>query len=84
MSLDRARRWRSLHFVPGASDKMLDKAATLAADALILDLEDAVAPEAKESARERVAEWLDVAKRPVLVQLPQLEYERLRIVWMLP
>lgn len=58
MSLDRARRWRSLHFVPGASAKMLDKAASLPADALILDLEDAVTPEDKDAARAQVAEWL--------------------------
>jgi len=58
MLLDRARRWRSLHFVPGASDKMLGKAASLGADALILDLEDSVAPPAKDAAREQVAAWL--------------------------
>jgi citrate lyase subunit beta/citryl-CoA lyase len=58
MDPDRARRWRSLHFVPGASERMLARAATLGADALILDLEDAVPPEGKEPARARVAEWL--------------------------
>lgn len=58
MSIVPAHRWRSLHFVPGASDRMLEKASTLGADALILDLEDAVPPEGKEAARGRVAEWL--------------------------
>jgi citrate lyase subunit beta/citryl-CoA lyase len=58
MSFNRAQRWRSLHFVPGASDKMLGKAPDLGADALILDLEDAVPPEGKDAARERVTEWL--------------------------
>ena len=38
---------------------MLAKAPSLAADALILDLEDAVPVEAKESARELVREWLE-------------------------
>lgn len=54
----RARSWRSWHFVPGASDKMLAKANTLPADALLLDLEDSVSAEGKEAARERVRMWL--------------------------
>jgi citrate lyase subunit beta/citryl-CoA lyase len=54
----RARSWRSWHFVPGASDKMLGKANGLGADALLLDLEDSVSPEGKDAARARVAEWL--------------------------
>ncbi|MGH3957954.1 HpcH/HpaI aldolase/citrate lyase family protein [Mycobacterium sp.] len=41
--------------VPGSSQKMIDKAMGLPADEVFLDLEDAVAPEAKESARTRVA-----------------------------
>ncbi|WP_232315742.1 aldolase/citrate lyase family protein, partial [Mycobacterium celatum] len=41
--------------VPGSSQKMIDKAKALPADEVFLDLEDAVAPEAKESARTRVA-----------------------------
>jgi citrate lyase subunit beta/citryl-CoA lyase len=40
--------------MPGANERALEKATTLAADALILDLEDAVAPDAKTDARERV------------------------------
>lgn len=36
------------------------------------------------SAMEDVAAWLDVAEHPILVQLPQSEYERLRIAWELP
>jgi citrate lyase subunit beta/citryl-CoA lyase len=40
--------------MPGANERALEKAKGLAADALILDLEDAVAPTAKEEARERV------------------------------
>ncbi|MGV9802677.1 HpcH/HpaI aldolase/citrate lyase family protein [Mycobacterium sp. NPDC003449] len=41
--------------VPGSSTKMIEKAKTLAADQVFLDLEDAVAPEAKEAARTQVA-----------------------------
>lgn len=46
---------RSVLYMPGANQRALDKARTLPADALILDLEDSVAPEAKAEARERVA-----------------------------
>jgi citrate lyase subunit beta/citryl-CoA lyase len=45
---------RSVLYMPGANERALIKARTLPADALILDLEDAVAPDAKEQARERV------------------------------
>ena len=45
---------RSVLYMPGANARALEKAQTLAADALILDLEDAVAPDAKVEARERV------------------------------
>jgi citrate lyase subunit beta/citryl-CoA lyase len=41
--------------MPGANARALDKARTLDADALILDLEDAVAPDAKAQARTQVA-----------------------------
>ncbi|MTV27045.1 CoA ester lyase [Nitriliruptoraceae bacterium ZYF776] len=40
--------------MPGANERALEKAKSLAADALILDLEDAVAPDAKAEARDRV------------------------------
>jgi citrate lyase subunit beta/citryl-CoA lyase len=45
---------RSVLYMPGSNARALEKAKTLAADALILDLEDAVAPEAKETARAQV------------------------------
>lgn len=45
---------RSVLYLPGSSPRALEKARTLPADALILDLEDAVAPSAKEEARVRV------------------------------
>jgi len=45
---------RSVLYMPGANARALEKAKGIPADALILDLEDAVAPEAKKEARERV------------------------------
>jgi citrate lyase subunit beta/citryl-CoA lyase len=45
---------RSVLYMPGSNARALEKAATLPADALILDLEDAVAPESKELARAQV------------------------------
>ena len=49
---------RSLLFVPGDSEKKLAKSTSTAADALILDLEDSVAPERTAVARVMVAEFL--------------------------
>jgi citrate lyase subunit beta / citryl-CoA lyase len=45
---------RSVLFMPGSNARALEKARSLPADALILDLEDAVAPDAKDEARARV------------------------------
>jgi citrate lyase subunit beta/citryl-CoA lyase len=45
---------RSVLYMPGANERALEKAKTLPTDALILDLEDAVAPDAKVDARARV------------------------------
>jgi citrate lyase subunit beta/citryl-CoA lyase len=45
---------RSALYMPGSNARALEKAKSLAADVLILDLEDAVAPNAKETAREQV------------------------------
>ena len=45
---------RSVLYMPGANERALEKAKTLETDALILDLEDAVAPDAQEQARDRV------------------------------
>ncbi len=47
---------RSVLYMPGSNARALEKARTLAADALILDLEDAVAPDAKQTARQQVCE----------------------------
>lgn len=49
---DTARPRRSALYMPASNPRALAKARSLAADVIILDLEDAVAPEAKESARE--------------------------------
>lgn len=45
---------RSVLYMPGANERALEKAKAIPADALILDLEDAVAPDAKPEARDRV------------------------------
>ncbi|WP_279356852.1 HpcH/HpaI aldolase/citrate lyase family protein [Methylobacterium indicum] len=45
---------RSVLYMPGSNLRALEKARSLPADALILDLEDAVAPDAKDVAREQV------------------------------
>lgn len=54
-------RLRSLLFIPGDSDRKFAKGRDSAADALICDLEDAVAPTRKVEARACVARWLDEA-----------------------
>lgn len=46
---------RSVLYMPGSNARALEKAATLSCDGLILDLEDAVAPDAKDVARAQVA-----------------------------
>ena len=51
MSLN-ARPYRSVLYIPGSKDRALDKARSLAVDAIIFDLEDAVSPDAKEGARD--------------------------------
>lgn len=45
---------RSVLYVPGDKPRAIDKSRTLGADAVVLDLEDAVAPEHKDAARENV------------------------------
>ncbi|MFK4769129.1 HpcH/HpaI aldolase/citrate lyase family protein [Rhizobium sp. ZW T2_16] len=54
---------RSLLFVPGDRPDRMEKALGLDADALILDLEDSVALEAKAAARQMTAEFLRSARR---------------------
>jgi citrate lyase beta subunit len=62
---------RSVLYMPGANTRALEKARTLPADALIFDLEDAVAPEAKEAARTNVvlaAESRAYGKREIAIR----------------
>jgi len=47
---------RSLLYMPGSNARALEKAKTLPADGVILDLEDSVAPDSKEAARAQVAD----------------------------
>lgn len=49
---------RTLLFVPGDRPERFDKACASGADAVIVDLEDAVAPAAKARARDAIAHWL--------------------------
>ena len=53
------RLLRSVLFVPGNKPRMLEKARTLPADAVILDLEDAVPPGEKAAARAMVRQALE-------------------------
>lgn len=68
---------RSVLYLPGSKPRALEKARTLPADALILDLEDAVAPEAKGMAREQVCAALrqGFGKREVMVRINALASE---------
>ena len=62
--------------MPGANVRALDKARSLPADALILDLEDAVAPDAKAQARDNVLAALaqgGYGKREIFVRINGLE-----------
>ncbi len=70
-----SRPRRSCLYMPGANSKALEKAKALPADVLFLDLEDSVAPEAKESARAQVAEAVKAGgygRREVVVRVNAL------------
>lgn len=63
---------RSVLYMPGSNARAMEKARSLAADALILDLEDAVAPDAKEMARTQVCEAVKAktfGKREVVIRI---------------
>jgi citrate lyase subunit beta/citryl-CoA lyase len=62
---------RSMLFVPGDRPERFAKAAASGADAVILDLEDAVVPERRPYARTEIAQWLASAERlvPVWVRI---------------
>ena len=79
MTVDtRFRPRRSCLYVPGDKPRALEKASSLAADALILDLEDAVAPDARAHARESVRNAVGAnayGAREVLVRVNGLDTE---------
>ncbi|MDP4033011.1 MAG: CoA ester lyase [Pseudorhodobacter sp.] len=52
------RPFRSVLYIPGSNQRALDKAQTLATDAIIFDLEDAVAPDEKAAARALLVQTL--------------------------
>src|ERR1700750_1842358 len=67
---------RSLLFMPGSNARALEKARTLPADGLILDLEDAVAPDAKASARKQVVDAVrggSFGKREIFIRVNGLD-----------
>jgi citrate lyase subunit beta/citryl-CoA lyase len=66
---------RSVLYLPGSNSRAIEKARTLPVDALILDLEDAVAPDAKELARTLVCDAVKVGgfgRREVVVRVNAL------------
>ena len=69
---------RSILYMPGSNARAIEKAKTLPADGVILDLEDAVAPEAKADARRQVAEAVKAGgfgKREVFIRVNGIETE---------
>jgi len=69
---------RSVLYMPGSNTRALEKAKTLAADTLILDLEDAVAPSAKSEARGFVCAAVEAGgygKRELVIRINSLTSE---------
>jgi citrate lyase subunit beta/citryl-CoA lyase len=66
---------RSYLFVPGNRPDRFDKACATRAHAVIVDLEDAVAPDDKVRARESLAAWLSAQRRSVLVRVNAADTE---------
>ena len=67
---------RSVLYMPGSNARALEKAKTLSADAVILDLEDAVAPDTKEAARDQVCAAVKAGgygKREVIIRVNALD-----------
>lgn len=71
------RPYRSVLYIPAANQRAMDKARTLAADAIIFDLEDAVAPAEKPGAREllRAALAHDYGGRARIVRINGFDTE---------
>jgi citrate lyase subunit beta-like protein len=59
MSAARTAVRRALLYVPGSSQKMLDKTGSLTADCVVYDLEDSVTPSRKAEARSNIRRLLD-------------------------
>nr|ART40419.1 K773 [uncultured bacterium] len=73
---NKARPRRSVLYMPGSNARAMEKARTIPADALILDLEDAVAPDAKQVAREQVCAAMregGFGKREMIVRVNALD-----------
>lgn len=67
---------RSVLYMPGANERALQKAKTLPADSLILDMEDAVAPDAKSQARQQIMQAVTAGgygKREIVVRVNGLD-----------
>ncbi len=72
------RPYRSVLYIPGSKERALDKATTLDVDAIIFDLEDAVAPDEKAAARATLAAALadkDYGRRLRIVRINGLDTE---------
>lgn len=71
------RPYRSVLYIPAANQRAMDKARTLAADAIIFDLEDAVAPAEKPGARDllRAALAQDYGGRARIVRINGFDTE---------
>jgi citrate lyase subunit beta/citryl-CoA lyase len=70
------RARRSVLYLPGSNSRALEKARTLPCDVVILDLEDAVAPDAKDMARDQVLAALSAGgfgRREVVVRVNGLD-----------
>ena len=73
-----SRPYRSVLYIPGSKERALEKAMGLAADAIIFDLEDAVAPEEKPAARSLLARVLsdwDFGPRARIVRINGFDTE---------
>ncbi|WP_395449210.1 HpcH/HpaI aldolase/citrate lyase family protein [Aminobacter sp. UC22_36] len=78
MSHSVSRPRRSVLYVPATNEKALAKLSSLACDAVILDLEDAVLPHEKVAARERLGQFLaqrPASKREYVVRINALSSE---------
>lgn len=72
------RPYRSVLYIPGSKERALEKAQTLATDAIIFDLEDAVSPDEKPAARALLVETLaqaDYGTRARIVRVNGLDTE---------